>query len=313
MAVLSIVFLVLANVVFRLGPSFFSSALRHGNGAQDDIARIFDSGIRFTENQFYLTVFCLAMLGALLFLFQLPGIVRRRRNLTMFIINGILLAASFSLLAPSVKGYRIFLGKLTSCRLVHLDQGTAQWLAFSIGGFDIRLPPELKENISGSTDPFAAYEKGIPFEYAGFVPEGLLQCPWRFERFELRFGVHQNKENLTVVEYVKRKNEQLKRAGRQVDVFIVQDVAAANLKGLEDVILVAGPEGKQTLCRNIFPYKDKFLVISAVVGSDRIIPEYKAAVEAVCQTLAISRKDPPKPLKAQKPAKQGKKIRLEEF
>jgi hypothetical protein len=167
--------------------------------------------------------------------------------------------------------------------------------------------------VSGNLDPLAVYGRGVPYAYTGFVCDAPANMNWFYEHFEVRLGVHENSDGLAPSEYVKRRNAQLEAGGRKLNVFMMRDLTAGKFKGLEDTVNIAGRNGRYTLSRAILQYKDKFLVISAVVGSDQIVPEYKSVFDAIVQTVSLDRANPPRPLRIKKQAKQPRKIQLEEF
>jgi hypothetical protein len=194
-------------------------------------------------------------------------------------------------------------------RLVSFEK--QDWQQFTFEGFDLKLPPGMKKSAEGVLDPDAAYEQGVPYSYASFIPEQSERSPG-FERFEVRIGVHANRERLSAQEYRQRKTAQLEKS-RQLDVFSVRDVTAAGFKGVRDDIKVRDAGGARCLSRVILPYKDRFLVISALVGGEQMVPLYRESFDAITQGVTVSRHSPPpslKPAKAQKPVK---KIKLDEF
>jgi hypothetical protein len=313
MAFLSIVSLILANVIFRLGPVYFVSGPPLAHDMGDDLIRIFDTGIRLSNDRFYFLIFCFSLLGLFFFLVQLSGVAKGRRNLITFFVNAVAVAMSALLLQPALTGYHVLGSKLYSVRAVPLGRDASQWTEVSLSGFTIKMPAELRESARGSTDPAVPYSEGDPVTYAGFIPGMFSKYPWWFERFELGIAVRRNEEHLTVVEYMQRKNELLKRSGWRVRVLLVKDVVPGDFEGMEDTLAVDGPRGRYTICRTVFSCEYGFLVMSAVVGAEQIIPEYKRVFDEICATVGVSNRILPEPSKVKDPAGYGKKIGLDIF
>ncbi len=310
MLLLSILSIILANILFYFGPAVFLP--EQDMQAQYNLFSAFVPSRADTTGYLNSAVFCLGVLGVILLVSQIPQAVRYRAERRIWILALILVMVSLPLARPASDGFRFMAYAFKSVNAAPMTGEPSLWTQAYFEGLDLRIPEELKQTVSGGMDPHEAYSRGLPFAYQGFAPRSYLNAPWLFERFELRLGVHRNEEKLSAEEYLKRKNLQLQRSGRTLSVFLIRDVAVGNLKGLEDNVTVTGPEGRLTLDRVIIPYKDKFFMISAVIGRDQIIPQYKTIFDSVIASLAVDRRNPPKPLKERKPARAAK-IHLEEF
>jgi hypothetical protein len=215
--------------------------------------------------------------------------------------------ASFPLFKMSVAGARTLAGQFAPVGIIQVGSDVSAWPVLPQEGFELRLPKSFRTYKFGSLDAAEAYEKGLPFAYTSFVPVELLEGGTRYERFELRVGVYQNRDKLSVSDFWNMKNGKLKQ---EVPGFQAVSEAQKNISGasgLVDEITVAGPLGKQTYCRAVVPYKDRFYVLSAVVGKDQAIPEYRSLFESLVSAFKISgrQKPLPKASRQQKPAKRG--------
>jgi hypothetical protein len=133
----------------------------------------------------------------------------------------------------------------------------------------------------------------------------LLEGGKRFERFELRVSIYQNRDKLSLNDFWSKKNDKLKAEVKEFQLVSNKQRNISGTAGLEDEITIAGPWGKQTSCRAVVPYKDRFFVLSSVVGRGEAIPQYRSLFDSLVSGFKISGKQPQPRSANGKPAKRG--------
>lgn len=304
---LSLAFIIIADAAYVIGPGFLLP--RPAPQSQYRLFLVTDPVIQQRIGLFQAVILLFVILGLVFFAVKTVKDFKRKTAGRWLVINGAVLLVSVFLVRPAAAGFRFVLKNCSAPGMVTMANELS--VPFVFEGFELRLPAGFKPYASGSVDPEDACNRGIPYSYISLIPEELSSAGRTFERFELRLGVHLNKERVSPVVFIERKNSLLEKAVKQLDVFAARDIVIAGLRGYEDEIVVDGPGGRQCLTRIILAHKERFLVISALVGGSQMIPSYREMFEAIARTAVISKQKPSKPLKSRKPAKG--KIQLEEF
>ena len=303
LALAALALLIIANIIYYLAPRFMFSS--PGPDAPFRLFMLGDPAIDKKNGLIAMGVFLLLVPALLLLLVQAVLSAKRLFSDWALVVACAVFAASFPLFKTSLSGARTLAGQFSPVGLIEVPGDAGSWPVLMQEGFEIRLPKKFKTYKFGSLDGDEAYGKGLPFSYTSFVPAELLEGGKQYERFELRVSIYQNRDRLSLNDFWSKKNEKLKSEVKEFQLVSDKQMNISGAAGLEDEIVVAGPLGRQSYCRAVVQYRDRFFVISSVVGRGEAIPQYRSLFDAFVSGFKISGKQPQPKSSNQKSAKHG--------